>query len=147
MQLMVGRPGSEWAGGGAGARGVGWSVVMGWGRGEFGWRCVQCTRSSSNQTEVSSAHVGVLIREKTGGVGGGQLGSHAGRWSCRRSLQSDRQSGSQADGHVVGQTVISFFIYTQLLMCPGRVHDPTSQFSSQPLFVCKFGRQGGTEAF
>jgi hypothetical protein len=41
-----------------------------------------------------------------------------------------------------------FFIYTQLFMCSGRVHDPTSQFSSRPLFlICKFRRQGGTEAF
>jgi hypothetical protein len=42
---------------------------------------------------------------------------------------------------------IYWFIYTQLFMCSGRVHDPTSQFSSRPLFVCKFRRQGGTEAF
>jgi hypothetical protein len=38
---------------------------------------------------------------------------------------------------------IYLFIYTQLFMCSGQVHDPTSQFSSRPLFVCKFRRQGG----
>jgi hypothetical protein len=30
----------------------------------------------------------------------------------------------------VGTKYFFLFIYTQLFMCPGRVHDPTSQFSS-----------------
>jgi hypothetical protein len=50
--------------------------------------------------------------------------------------------------HPLRMTENLYFIYTQLFfMCSGRVHDPTFQFSSRPFFVCKFRRQGGTEAF
>jgi hypothetical protein len=41
----------------------------------------------------------------------------------------------------------NIFIYTQLFMCSGQVHDPISQFSSRPLYVCKFRRQGGHRSF
>ncbi len=51
----------------------------------------------------------------------------------------------QCSGYEVA--VIVYLFIHNCFMCSGRVHDPTSQFSSRPLFVCKFRRQGGTEAF